>query len=59
MKVHLLIFYAAPEPFDEDVVSPGSSTVHADLDASLQQHAGERQAGELAPLSVLKMPGLP
>src|SRR3954449_9578283 len=46
-ELHLLVLDRSPEPFDEDVVAPRASAVHADGDASLEQHAGEVVAGEL------------
>ena len=49
-QIHLLVFDAAPQAFDEDVVPPGALAVHADRDAVLDQHAGECGAGELRAL---------
>ena len=47
-QIYLLIFDAAPQPLDEDVVPPGALAVHADGDAVFDQHASECRAGELA-----------
>jgi len=43
----LLVFDAAPQPLDEDVVTPGALAVHADGDAIAGERAGEVCAGEL------------
>jgi hypothetical protein len=47
LQIHLLVFDAAPETFDKDVVAPGALAVHADRDVILEQHADEVVAGEL------------
>src|SRR6185312_14649660 len=49
-EIHLLVLDRSPEPFDEDVVPPRASAIHADGDAGLEQHAGEVVAGELRAL---------
>src|SRR5208282_3375635 len=49
-QIDLLVFHAAPEPLDEDVVPPGPFPVHADGDAVPCEHAGEGLARELAAL---------
>ena len=49
-QILLLVFDGSPQAFNEDVVVLGALAVHADGDAVPDQHAGERQAGELAPL---------
>src|SRR5258705_11199075 len=49
-QIHLLVFDAAPQPLDEDVVAPGALAVHADRDPVFDQHASECRAGELAAL---------
>src|SRR5450631_4165623 len=49
-QIHLLVFDAAPQPLDEDVVTPGAFAVHADGDLVFDQHASECSAGELAAL---------
>lgn len=46
-EIVLLVFNRFPEPFDEDVVAPGTLAVHADLDAVAAQHRREGHAGEL------------
>src|SRR6185295_14071387 len=46
-EIHLLVLDRSPEPFDEDVVPPRASAIHADGDPGLEQHAGEGVAGEL------------
>ena len=50
VQIDLLVFHAAPQPFDEHVVPPRPFAVHADLDVVLGQHAGEGWAGELRAL---------
>ena len=49
-EIHLLIFDAAPQPLDENVVAPRAFAVHADRDAIFDQQAGERSASELRTL---------
>jgi hypothetical protein len=49
-EIDLLVFDAAPQPRDEDVVPPGALAVHADGDPIFDQHASECRAGELAAL---------
>ena len=49
-QVDLFVFDRPPQPFDEDVVPPRASAVHADSDPRLPQHAGEGVAGELRTL---------
>src|SRR5260370_1077381 len=49
-QIDLLVFDAAPQSLDEDVVAPGALAVHADCDAVLDQHAGEGGAHELRAL---------
>jgi len=41
LQVYLLIFEAAPEPFDEDVVTLPPTPVHADRDLVDTQHIYE------------------
>ena len=50
VQIHLLVFDALPESFDEHVVPPAPFSVHADLDAVVDQEPGELLAGKLAPL---------
>src|SRR5205823_4720071 len=49
-KIDLLVFDAAPQPLDEDVVPPGALTVHADGDPVVGEHTGEGRSGELRAL---------
>ena len=42
-EIHLLVFHAAPQPLDEDIVSPRTFAVHADRDAVLDQQVGEKR----------------
>ena len=58
-EIHLLVFHAAPQPLDEDVVSPFTFAVHADRDAVLDQQAGNAAPVNCEPWSVLKIFGLP
>ena len=46
VQIELLVFDAAPQPLDEDIVAPGSFPVHAGLDAMARQHAGKFVAGD-------------
>ena len=55
----LLVFDAAPQPFDEHVVAPSPFAVHADGNIVAGKQTGERRAGELCPWSVFKISGLP
>ena len=68
MQIHALVFQRPPQPLNEHVIHPAAPPVHADLDAGIGQHLGERQAGELAAPrkslrdfagSVLKTSGVP
>src|SRR6478672_26945 len=43
-QIDLLVFDAAPQPFDEHIVAPGSFAVHADGDAVVGKQAGELRA---------------
>ena len=38
-QIHLLVFDAAPQPLDEDVVPPSPFAVHADRNAVVGKHA--------------------
>ena len=49
-QIHLLIFDAAPQPLDEDIVPPGPFAVHADRNVVAGEHAGEGLARELRAL---------
>src|SRR5712671_3213322 len=46
-QIDLLVFDAAPKPFDEHIVPPGPFAIHADGDAVVGKQAGERRTGEL------------
>jgi len=67
MQVDLLVFQAAPQPLDEDVVHAAAFAIHADRDPTALEHAGKVAAGELATprfregrlWSVLKISGPP
>src|SRR5882762_5788213 len=50
MQVNLLVFEAAPQPLDEDVVHAAPLAIHANRDLVPPQHAGEVVAGKLAAL---------
>src|SRR6202011_1301755 len=50
VEVDFLVFEAAPQPLDEDIVHAASLAVHADHDAVPPQSPGEVVAGELAAL---------
>ena len=50
LQVYLLIFEAAPEPFDEDVVTLPPTPVHADRDLVDTQHIDEVFTGKFAAL---------
>src|ERR1700731_2751377 len=54
MEVDLLIFEAAPQPLDEDVVHTPALAVHADHDPLPFQGTGEVVASELAALVGIK-----
>ena len=53
-QIDLLVFDAAPQPLDEDVVAPSAFAVHADGDAVIG-----KQPVNCEPWSVLKISGLP
>ena len=53
-EIHLLVFDAAPQSLNEDVVVPRALPVHADRDAILDQHANERHARELRALAYVE-----
>ena len=50
LEVDLLIFDSAPEPFDKNIVAPGSFAIHGNLDVLALEHIGEVYAGELRAL---------
>ena len=49
-QIHLLIFDAAPQSLDENIVAPSPFSVHADRNVDVGEHAGEGRAGELRTL---------
>jgi hypothetical protein len=49
-QIHLLVFDAAPQALDEDVISPSPFAVHADGNAVVGEHAGEGRPRELRTL---------
>src|SRR5690606_4767562 len=49
-QVDFLVFDGPPEALDEDVVTPGTFSIHADLDLAGGQHLDEVGRGELAAL---------
>src|SRR6516162_9669581 len=49
-QVDLLVFDAAPQPLDKDVVAPSSFAVHADCNVIVSERAGEGRASELRSL---------
>jgi hypothetical protein len=49
-EIDFFVFDRAPEPLDEDVVTPGRLAVYADRDGVVEKQTGERGAGELAAL---------
>jgi hypothetical protein len=44
VQIDLLVFQAAPQPLDEDVVHAAAFPIHADRDAGSLEHAGEVDA---------------
>jgi hypothetical protein len=50
LQEHLLVFEAAPEPFDEDVVAEAPAPVHAEGNSVDAQHIDDVITGELAAL---------
>jgi hypothetical protein len=57
--MHHLVLRARPPSFGEHIVQPATPAVHADAHAGVVKHIGERSAGELTALSVLKISGAP
>src|ERR1035437_3544693 len=47
VQIHLLIFYAAPQPLDEDVVPPSPFAVHADCNVVVGKHTVLAQSEEI------------
>ena len=58
-QIHLLVFYGAPQPLDEQVVVTAALAVHADCDAIAQAAPSEFLRVNCAPWSVLKISGVP
>ena len=50
VQIDALLLKGPPQPLDENVVHAAATAIHADLDIGGLQHAGEREAGELAAL---------
>ncbi len=50
LQVHPLVFDAAPQALDEDVVALGATPVHGQLEAFGQNRFSELDRGELAAL---------
>ena len=50
VQVDRLVFERAPQTFDKDVVHTAAPPIHGDGDLRVLEHAGEVEAGELAPL---------
>src|SRR6267142_3054611 len=53
-QIHLLVFYAAPQPLHTHVVQGPTAAIHTDPDASFLQPGRERLTGELDPLVRIK-----
>ena len=49
-QIDPLVLHRPPQALNEDVVVATTAPIHADLDAMIQQHPGERFTGELRPL---------
>ena len=43
----MFVFHRPPQPFDKDIIVPGTLAIHADPDVVVFQEPGECQAGEL------------
>jgi hypothetical protein len=50
LQIHLLIFDAAPQSLDEDIIPPSPFTVHADRNGVVREHTVESRARELRAL---------
>ena len=48
LEMNLLVFDAAPQPLDEDIVPPSAFAVHADRNAVVGERAGEDRATSMA-----------
>src|SRR6202040_773930 len=58
VEVDFLVFEAAPQPLDEDVVHAAAFAIHADRDPTVLEQTGELGAGELATLVCVENFGL-
>src|SRR3954466_7809405 len=58
-QIDLLVFDAAPQPLDEDVVPPGALAVHAHRNAIVGKYAGEAPPGNRGPWAGFKFAGFP
>ena len=50
MEINTLIFQTSPEPFDENIVHPSSSSIHGNADLGVIEDIGEICGCELASL---------
>jgi len=50
MQIDFLVFDRSPQPFNKDIVPPGSFAIHADGDLGILQNLREGQRGELRSL---------
>src|SRR4051812_6314427 len=57
-EIDLFVFDRAPEPLDEDIVTPGAPAVHAYGDGVVEQQPREVETGELAALVRVENVGL-
>ena len=49
-KIDTFVLDRAPDPFDEDVIAPGATSVHGQLNAIANHRVDEFLSGELAAL---------
>ena len=49
-QINVLVFHAPPQPFDEHIVHPATTSVHADFDPKVRQPCDPFFRGELAAL---------
>ncbi len=50
MEIYAFIFEGTPEPFNHDVITPASATIHGNTNGLCFQHIGKGHAGKLAAL---------
>ena len=50
LEIYLLVFQAAPEALNKNIIHPASLTVHTDFDAVVFQHVREIFTGKLTAL---------